>query len=126
LPQQAVDQFSPSGGELDELVGVGQDLGTVILAGVPDAVRPLVEPLIPNIVASIHDAFSLAVAGTFVIGVVATVVAFVAAIAMRELPLRSTHGPAGEVDSDDEPPARVGEAPQIGETPALRGAPALD
>jgi hypothetical protein len=45
---------------------------------------------------------------------------------MRELPLRSTHGPAGEVDSDDEPPARVGEAPQIGETPALRGAPALD
>ena len=126
LPQQAVDQFSPTGGALDELVGVGQDLGSVILAGVPDAVRPLVEPLIPNIVASIHDAFSLAVAGTFVIGVVATLLAFVAAIAMRELPLRSTHGPAGEADSDDEPPARVEEAPQVGETPALRGAPALD
>jgi EmrB/QacA subfamily drug resistance transporter len=94
VPQQAATQFAGAeSGALDQLVGVGQDLGEAILAAVPDAVRPLVEPLIPNIVAGIHDAFSLATASTFQIGVVTTIVALAAAVAMRELPLRRTHGP---------------------------------
>jgi EmrB/QacA subfamily drug resistance transporter len=113
VPQQAADQFAPTGGALDQLVGVGQDLGSAILAGVPEEFRQLVEPLIPNIVAGIHDAFSLAVAGTFVIGVAATVVAFGAAAVMRELPLRTTHGP--------EP-----EAGQPTESTPLRPAPAVE
>jgi EmrB/QacA subfamily drug resistance transporter len=100
VPQQAADQFAGAGaGTLDQLVGVGQDLGATILASVPDAFRPLVEPLVPNIVAGIHDAFSLATAGTFQIGVVSTIVALGAALVMRELPLRTQHG-AGTTDAD--------------------------
>jgi MFS family permease len=119
VPQQAAAQFAQSGGALDELVGVGRDLGAAILAGVPESFRPLVEPLIPNIVAGIHDAFSLAVAGTFMIGVVASVAAFAAALVIRELPLRSTHGPA-------ERPEREPESTVAGEPTSLRPARAVD
>ena len=93
IPQQAVKQFPTSPTALDNVVGVGVDLGAAILAGVPESVRPLVEPLIPSIVDALRDAFSLAIAGTFTIGVGATMVAFAAALLMRELPLRTTTGP---------------------------------
>ena len=117
VPQQVVNQIPTGAGALDQLVGVGQDLGQAIIAEVPAAVRPLVEPLIPNIVAGIHSAFSLAVASTFTIGVVTTVVAFVAAVAMRELPLRTTTGP-------DRTDSRAAERP--GGDARLRGAPLAD
>ncbi len=101
LPQQAVDQFANQDiSAIDNLVGVGGDLGAQILAGVPAAFRPLVEPLIPAIVNAIHESFSIAVSASFQIGVVTTVLALVAAVAMRELPLRAGHGP-----STDQAPA---------------------
>jgi EmrB/QacA subfamily drug resistance transporter len=118
VPQQAADQFAGAGaGTLDQLVGVGQDLGATILASVPDALRPLVEPLVPNIVAGIHDAFSLATAGTFQIGVVSTIVALGAALVMRELPLRTHHGAGSSVEA-----ATAAGAPDR----TLRPAPAAD
>ncbi|MEO5885147.1 MAG: hypothetical protein ABIQ58_06500, partial [Candidatus Limnocylindrales bacterium] len=55
-----------------------------------------VKPLIPAIVQGIHEAFSIAVSSSFQIGVVTTVLALAAALAMKELPLRSTTGPAPE------------------------------
>lgn len=96
LPQALVDQFESAGGPgaAGNLVGVGTDLGTAILAQIPAQARQAVEPLIPNIVRAIHEAFTIAVADTFRLGIVATIIAFVAALAMHEIPLR--HGHSGE------------------------------
>jgi EmrB/QacA subfamily drug resistance transporter len=97
VPQQFVDQFAGQDtAVLDNLVGVGGDIGAQILASVPPAFQEVVKPLIPNIVSGIHEAFSLAVSASFQIGVVTTVLALIAAFAMKELPLRSSFGPAAE------------------------------
>jgi hypothetical protein len=94
LPQAQVDtfvgQFSSSGFKLDDISAVG-DMGARILAQVPEQFRPLVEPYVPNIVQGIHEAFSLAIASTMWLSVVATLIALAAVIALREVPLRSTH-----------------------------------
>src|SRR5260221_3423700 len=91
VPGPLVANFSSggSGGGFDfnSLTGTG-DLGTTILAQTPAQFRPLVEPYVGNIVNGIHDAFSLAVASTFWIGVVAAIVAALAAATMHELALR--------------------------------------
>ncbi len=73
--------------DFNQLTGVG-DLGASILAGIPEAFRGAVEPFIGNIVAGIHQAFSLAVAQTFWIGVAAAIIAAIAAAFMIEHPLR--------------------------------------
>ncbi|MDF2734814.1 MAG: hypothetical protein K0S97_1437, partial [Chloroflexota bacterium] len=56
--------------------------------GIPEAFRGAVEPFIGNIVAGIHQAFSLAVAQTFWIGVGAAIISGIAAAFMIEHPLR--------------------------------------
>ncbi|MEA2612261.1 MAG: hypothetical protein QOI52_220, partial [Chloroflexota bacterium] len=68
--------------------GVG-DLGAAILAATPEAFRGAIEPFIAQIVSGIHQAFSLAVAQTFWIGVASAIVAAVAAVFMIEHPLRA-------------------------------------
>jgi MFS family permease len=96
IPQQLVDQIQGQGGgafDLNNLVGVGTDLGAAILAAVPAPAKPIVEPLIPNIVTSIYEAISFAIASVFWLGVVAAAIAFVAILAIRELPLRTSLGP---------------------------------
>jgi EmrB/QacA subfamily drug resistance transporter len=85
--------------DFNQLTGVG-DLGTAILAGIPEAFRGAVEPFIGNIVLGIHQAFSLAVAQTFWIGVAASIIAAIAAAFMIEHPLRE----------DDRVPAPVAAA----------------
>ena len=99
VPAQVVQGFTQasSSGQLDfnQLTGVG-DLGAAVLAGVPAEARPFIEPFIVNIVAGIHQAFSLGVAQTFWIGVGAAIVAALAAIGMQELTLRASNAPAPE------------------------------
>jgi EmrB/QacA subfamily drug resistance transporter len=121
VPAQFVGQFAGNAGGAEQLIVVGQDLGTTILAAVPAAARAFVEPLIPNIVVAIQQAFTTAMTSTFLIGVVTTIAALVAALAMRELPLRSTmgHGPSAARD------ARA-EGPRAGGSPRPRTAPAPD
>ena len=63
-----------SGFRPGQVAGVG-DLGGSILAQVPDAFKAQVEPFIPAIVEAIHQAFSIATANTFLIGIVATLLA---------------------------------------------------
>jgi EmrB/QacA subfamily drug resistance transporter len=83
------NQAAASGAvDFNKLTGVG-DLGATILSAIPEAARAAVQPFIPNIVAGIHQAFSLGVAQTFWIGVGAAIIAALAAAGMRELPLRS-------------------------------------
>ena len=92
VPPQVVAGFGQglSSGALDfnKLTGVG-DLGAAILAATPEAFRAGIQPFIPQIVAGIHQAFSLAVAQTFWIGVASAIVAAVAAAFMIEHPLRA-------------------------------------
>jgi hypothetical protein len=83
----AIAQGMSSGEALstEQLTAVG-DLGQSILASVPDAFRAQVEPLIPAIVHAIYEAFSLAVANTFLVGIVAAIVAAGVVLLLRETP----------------------------------------
>ncbi|HEX3428270.1 MAG TPA: MDR family MFS transporter [Candidatus Limnocylindrales bacterium] len=91
-PKPLVDGFTQAinSGQVDfqGLTGTG-DLGQAILANAGPA-RAAIEPFIGNIVTGFHEAFSLAVAQTFWIGVGASIVAALAAAAMQELALRRT------------------------------------
>jgi EmrB/QacA subfamily drug resistance transporter len=78
--------------DFNNLTGVG-NLGAAILAAAPPQLQAVIQPFIPNIVAGIHDAFSVAVASTFWVGVVAALVAAAAAATMHELALRTSHAP---------------------------------
>ncbi len=98
VPQQLADGFSSGGSAtLNNIQGVG-DLGASILAQLPAAMRPQVEPIIPAMVSGIHQAFSLATASTFLIGIIATVLAALVVVVVM---------PAG----------RMGETPQIASAP---------
>jgi len=118
VPPQVITGFNQAAAsgaiDFNKLTGVG-DLGATILASIPDPAKPAVEPFLANIVAGIHQAFSLGVAQTFWIGVAAAAVAAIAAAAMREVPLRSGSG--------REAPAQSVEGR---EAAALRSAPAAD
>jgi EmrB/QacA subfamily drug resistance transporter len=97
VPAQIVAGFAQasSTGALDfnQLAGVG-DLGKAILAAMPPALVPTIQPFIGNMVTGIHDAFSLGVASTFWIGAGAAIVAALAAAGMEELALRRSSAPA--------------------------------
>jgi hypothetical protein len=96
IPRQFVDQLQVGGAgssfDLNNLVGVGTDLGAAILAGVPDQFRTAVEPFVPAIVASIYEAISFAIGSVFWLGVGAAIIAFAGVLAIRELPLRTSRG----------------------------------
>lgn len=99
---------------LDQLTGVGTDLGAQVLVSVPEQFQAVVEPFIDQIVLAIHEAFTVAITQTFWIGVATTAAAFVVAIALREIPLRAHHGeaPVGTAASPgDEQPVRLTGAP---------------
>jgi hypothetical protein len=71
-------------------------------------------------VAGIHQAYSLSVGSVFQIGVVTTIAALVAALVMRELPLRTSagHGQApapGPLAEEPQPP--VARTPHPAPTP---------
>jgi EmrB/QacA subfamily drug resistance transporter len=75
VPAEFAGQFAQGGSSaLNTLSGVG-DLGTKILASLPAEAQEQVKPLIPLIVQGIHEAFSIATASTFVIGIGAALLA---------------------------------------------------
>src|SRR5436190_9871849 len=94
VPQQVTDGFtqaSTSGSfDFSSLTGVG-DLGAAILAAIPPAFQSAVQPFIGSMVEGVHGAFSLATAQAFWLGVVGSIVAFVAAVAIKEIPLRTSN-----------------------------------
>jgi EmrB/QacA subfamily drug resistance transporter len=107
VPQPLIAQFASGGSaNLDKLVGVGGDLGQSILASVPAQAKPTVEPLIPAIVNSIHQAFTLGVASAFQIGAVTTILALIVAFAVREIPLRSSNSAPAPANPETAPAAR--------------------
>jgi EmrB/QacA subfamily drug resistance transporter len=89
---QGFQQATTTGSfDFNQLLNVGGDLGATILAALPAGAKQFVEPFIPNIVQGIYGAFSLAVAQTFWLGVFGSVVAVIAAVAIKEIPLRATN-----------------------------------
>ncbi len=86
VPPNVLQDFgaAAAAGKIDAnvLTGVG-DIGAKITAIVPSA-----GPVIDQVLAGIHGAFSLATADTFWLGVGGAIVAFVAAVAIKEIPLR--------------------------------------
>jgi len=75
VPPETAAEFAQGGGAaLNNLSGVG-DLGAAILAQVPPESHDQVAPLIPSIVAGIHEAFSIATASTFTVGIVSALLA---------------------------------------------------
>ena len=90
IQPQAQQLLSSGGGGFNvnpnDLTGVGQSFGAAVAAQVP-----ALQPLIPNLDAAFHQAMSLSIADTFGIGIVTAAVAFVAALFMREIPLRSAN-----------------------------------
>ena len=71
---------------IGQLTGVGD-----LAANLAKLVPAEFQAFIPNIVEGIHGAFSLATAQTFWLGVFGAVVATVAAVAIKEIPLRTTN-----------------------------------
>jgi MFS family permease len=94
IPEQFVSQFQSSGGSNQalDLTGTG-DLGAKILAGVPAAARPFVEPFIGQIVAAIHDAFAIAIASTFWISIGAAALAAILVLFLKAVPAPGSRAP---------------------------------
>lgn len=88
VPEQFASAFA-SGGEGVDLQGTG-DLGQRILASVPSAQQPFVEPLIPGIVGAIYDSVSIAIASSFWVGIAAAIVAAIVVVFIPEVPMRAT------------------------------------
>ena len=104
VPAQVANAFAQEGtGALNEIGGVG-DLGAAILAQVPPAFRDVVEPLIPGIVDGIYQAFSLATAATFVMGIASAILA--ALVVLVVLPagrIGQREGEQGELAEQADP-----------------------
>jgi EmrB/QacA subfamily drug resistance transporter len=117
VPGQIVQGFQQGQGTFDinNLTGVG-NLANAILAAVPPQFVEVVRPFVPNIIEGIHGAFSLAVGQTFYLGVFGAVVAAIAALAMKELPLRASNAA----------PVPKTEAQVQGQAAPVKSAPAAD
>ncbi len=91
IPQQFIVAFQgqAGGGSALSLTGTG-DLGQEILKNVPEPFRALVEPIIPQIVLSVHQAFALAIASTFWLSIGAALVAALIALFLPGTP--APHG----------------------------------
>jgi MFS family permease len=88
VPDPLIKGMQQAGGGFDagQLTGVGDLAGNLA-----KVVPAQFQQFIPNIVEGIHGAFSLATAQTFWLGVAGAIVAAVAAMAIKEIPLRTTN-----------------------------------
>jgi hypothetical protein len=109
VPQQIVDNIPQGAFSGSQVTNVGVDLGQQILSQAPAQFRPMLEPIIPNIVNGIHQAFSLAIASSLWFGVIAAAVAAVIIVTvLPELPLRHH---VAETASTGKPEQSEGPAP---------------
>jgi MFS family permease len=104
VPAAVVTQFGSGGGGAIDLTGTG-DLGARILASIPAAVQSTVAPLVPNMVLGIHQAFSIALASTFWVGIAGALIAVVCVLFLREEPMRETFDFAPPLSTAGEPSA---------------------
>ena len=105
VPEPLVGAFATSAGSVDgELTGVGIDLGAQIMARVPEAARPAVEPYLGQIIDALHQAFSIAIANALWLGLIGAVSAtIIVALLVPELTLRRSPSAA----RDEQAPSGV-------------------
>jgi hypothetical protein len=89
VPSQFATAFAQGGSTTSNLTGTGS-LADQIRQQVPAGLLPQVEPLIPGIVAAIHDAISIAIASSFWVGIVGAVIGAVVVLFLEEVPMRDT------------------------------------
>jgi EmrB/QacA subfamily drug resistance transporter len=89
VPASVTAQFSGGSGGSIDLTGTG-NLGQRILASVPAQAQAQLAPIIPNIVEGIHQAFSIALASTFWVGIVGALIGAAAVAFLKEAPMRAT------------------------------------
>jgi EmrB/QacA subfamily drug resistance transporter len=104
VPPQLATTFAGGVGGGADVTGTG-DLGSRILAAVSPEARSVVEPLVPNIVAGIHEAFSIALAATFWVGIAGALIAAAWVLFLQEVPMRETF------HMEEPVPAAGGESP---------------
>ncbi len=90
VPSQ-VGQALAGGGGLNAVTSVG-DLGAALLASLPPDVRGVVEPFLPSIVDAVHQAFSIATASTFAIGIGTSILAAGLVLLLRDAPATAAAG----------------------------------
>jgi EmrB/QacA subfamily drug resistance transporter len=91
----AVQSFGSggSGGQnLQDFTGVGQSFGQVVVHNAPAQFQAFLAPFVPQFDGAFYQALSLGIASTFVVAVGATLVALVATVGMKEIPLRTSFG----------------------------------
>jgi EmrB/QacA subfamily drug resistance transporter len=107
VPQQVIDRIPAGSFSGGEITNVGVDLGQQILSQAPAQARPFLEPIIPNIVAGVHQAFSLAISYALWFGVgAAALAALIVVVVLPELPLR-THAGETARSTESEGPAPI-------------------
>ena len=100
LPRQMTDNGVPAelsgqaaaNFDLNQLTAVGGDLAALIVAQTPDQFKPIVQPFAQAIADAIYTAFSIGVAATFVVGIVAVLAA--AAVVLVLMPAGRIGQPA--------------------------------
>jgi EmrB/QacA subfamily drug resistance transporter len=85
--------FATSGIDLDDQTGVGQSFGETVVSVAPPDLAPLFQPFVSAFDSAFGNAMSLAIANSFWLAVGATILGLLAALFMRELPLRSFDAP---------------------------------
>jgi EmrB/QacA subfamily drug resistance transporter len=98
VPADFATRFASGGAStLNNVSSVG-NLGASILAQVPASARAQVEPMIPTIVGAIHQAISIATGATFVVGIVASLIASLVVLVLL---------PAGRIGEQEQAHAAV-------------------
>ena len=88
MPAQFVGQFAGGGSfDIDRAPATS---GPRSWRPTPPAQQALVQPLIPGIVAAVHDAFSIAIASSFWVGIVGAIIGAVVVLFLEEVPMRAT------------------------------------
>ena len=126
VPEPLIQGFQQNSGNFDlsQLTAVG-DL-TKVLQGV---IPPQFQSFIPNIIEGIHGAFSLATAQTFWLGVAGSIFAVIAAVAIKEIPLRSSNTapvPTTEISSAPASGGQLVPEPVVAESRSSRPSPTAD
>jgi len=130
VPAQLIDRFAGTSFDRNE-IGAGVDLAASLRAAIeaaplPPAVRDQVLALVPNVVRGIYEAMSRSIGDVFWLGVGAAILAFLASLAIREIPLRRTvgqvEGRTGEAEGLAAPePAHAAVEPRPAQPPAAGG-----
>jgi EmrB/QacA subfamily drug resistance transporter len=93
--QAGLSQLSQGGsGNLQDFTGVGQSFGQALLHQVPAPFQQFVQPYVPQLDHAFFESLSSGIAATFIVAIVTSIVALVATVFMKEIPLRRTTGAA--------------------------------